>query len=164
MYIKVAKIRDDAYLPERANPSDAGMDIRTPEDIVVESLKYHPGGFNSHSAQMLSGKNNFIIPTGLKIEIPHGYMLEIKNKSSIGSKGIIIGACIIDSGYKGELKVNLINVGKFDIRFKKGDKIAQAVLTPIISCGIIEADEEELYKEINVNSDRGDGGFGSTGR
>lgn len=158
MYIKFAKIREDAFMPERANPSDAGMDIRTPEEFYLSALHAKPdlGG--------LFGDNNKVISTGLKVEVPHGYMLEIKNKSSIATRGAIVGACVIDSGYKGELKINLINTTKVGLNFEEGDKIAQAVLTPIVSCGIMEADEEDLYKEIMVNSNRGEGGFGSTGK
>lgn len=166
MYIKFAKTRDNAFIPERANPSDAGVDIRTPEKVVLEALEgeYREPYYQGYDDIPLTGENSQIISTGLKVEIPHGYMLEIKNKSSIGSLGIIVGACIIDSGYEGELKVNLINVSAHEHIFSVGDKIAQAVLTPIMKPAIIEVDEDNLYRDISTMTNRGEGGFGSTGK
>jgi len=72
-----------------------------------------------------------IIPTGLKIEVPKGYMLEIKNKSGIASKrGLIVGACVVDRGYTGEIFVNLHNITHRNQTLHEGDKMAQAVLSP----------------------------------
>jgi len=101
-----------------------------------------------------------LIPTGIKVEVPHGHMFEIKNKSGIAHKRkLIIGACVVDPGYDGEIYVNLYNVGINTQYIKSGDKIAQAVLIPIIHCGI----EEVMLDALNEGSTRGLGGFGSTG-
>ena len=101
------------------------------------------------------------MPTGIKVEVPHGYMLEIKNKSGIASKRqLVTGACVVDPGYDGEIFVNLHNLGTGTQTISPGDKIAQAVLIPIIHC-----DVEEVYDGgiLNADSTRGIGGFGSTG-
>ena len=96
----------------------------------------------------------------LKTHIPEGYMLEIKNKSGIASKRqLVVGACVVDPGYDGEIYVNLHNIGCETQVIKPGDKIAQAVLVPVVHCGIEEATEDNL----NNGSTRGEGGFGSTG-
>tara|TARA_R110000824_G_scaffold75239_5_gene190979 strand:+ start:2041 stop:2313 length:273 start_codon:yes stop_codon:yes gene_type:complete len=89
-------------------------------------------------------------------------MLEVKNKSGIAFKRqLIVGACVVDPGYTGELYVNLHNLGFCPQYLQGGDKIAQAVLIPISHCNIEEVAEEEF---LNSESDRGHGGFGSTGQ
>ena len=88
-------------------------------------------------------------------------MLEVKNKSGIASKKkLITGACVVDPGYNGELYVNLHNIGLQTQYIHPGDKIAQAVLIPIVHCGIEEVFDPEI---LNIDSTRGMGGFGSTG-
>jgi dUTP pyrophosphatase len=103
-----------------------------------------------------------VLPTGLKVEIPKGFMLEIKNKSGIASKRqLLVGACVIDPGYDGEVLINLHNLGTGSQVIKPGEKIAQAILIPIVHCGV-----EERYGDadcLNLGSKRGSGGFGSTG-
>ena len=87
-------------------------------------------------------------------------MLEIKNKSGIASKRqLLVGACVVDCGYDGEVFVNLHNIGHETQVIRPGDKIAQAVLMPISYCEV----EEVLQDSLNYSSTRGDGGFGSTG-
>ena len=101
-----------------------------------------------------------IVPTGLKVEVPYGHMLEIKNKSGIASKRqLLVGACVVDCGYNGEVFVNLHNIGHVTQVIKPGDKIAQAVLIPISHCKIEEVSQDIL----NYSSTRGGDGFGSTG-
>ena len=108
----------------------------------------------------LSARSSNLISTGLKTEIPEGYMLEIKNKSGIATnRQLVVGACVVDPGYDGEIYVNLHNLGVSTQRIKPGDKIAQAVLVPVVHCGIEEVTEDNL----NNGSTRGEGGFGSTG-
>jgi dUTP pyrophosphatase len=93
----------------------------------------------------IPARGSSLVSTGLKTEIPEGYMLEIKNKSGIASKRqLVVGACVVDPGYE---------------KIKPGDKIAQAVLVPVVHCGIEEVTEDTL----NNGSTRGEGGFGSTG-
>jgi len=101
-----------------------------------------------------------IVPTGIKVEVPYGFMLEIKNKSSVAAKKqLLVGACVVDSGYDGEVFVNLHNVGSVSRLIEPGQKIAQAVLVPIEPCVVTECKTDSL----NDNSTRGDGALGSTG-
>ena len=94
MKVRAYKVREWAKLPVRAYETDAGMDLFfCPEDNALKSIK--PRG-------------SVLLSTGLKIEVPEGYMLEIKNKSGIASsRSLVVGACVVDSGYNGEIFVNL---------------------------------------------------------
>ena len=86
-------------------------------------------------------------------------MLEVKNKSGIASKrSLIVGACVIDSGYDGQVFVNLHNIGLSEQMIKPGDKLAQLVLIPIETCDFVVTDAK-----LNDDSSRCEGGFGSTG-
>jgi len=153
MKLKIYKIRPEAKLPIRAYKMDAGMDLfycPNDEKKLYETKDFH-----------LPPKTSRLIPTGIKVEIPYGHMLEIKNKSGIAyKKQLLVGACIIDPGYDGEVYINLHNIGTKTQVIKTGDKIAQAVMIPIIHCGI---EEVETDKFLNFHSQRKDGGFGSTG-
>jgi dUTP pyrophosphatase len=154
MKIKVYKIRPDAILPNRAHGSDAGMD-----------LYYCPNGERARVIQdeglAVEPRQTVLIPTGLKAEVPHGHMLEIKNKSGIAFKRqLIVGACVVDPGYSGEIYINLHNVGLVTQYLQPGDKVAQAVLIPVVHCGVEEVENEET---LHYDSLRGTGGFGSTG-
>lgn len=148
MEIKVFKLRADAKLPLRAHESDAGMDLfYCPEDVNKE-IEFFPG-------------DSFLLETGLKIQVPKGHMLQIMNKSGIASKKqLVTGACVIDSGYDGEIFVNLQNAGMSIEHIQPGQKIAQAVLIPIEIPHLIEIGEDKVYEE---PTSRSDGGFGSTG-
>jgi dUTP pyrophosphatase len=154
MILKCFKIRPDAKLPARVYMSDAGMD-----------LFYCPNGERARIVKdeglAIGARESVLIPTGLKIEVPYGHMLEIKNKSGIAFKRqLVIGACVIDPGYTGEVYVNLHNIGLKTQYVKPGEKIAQAVLIPVLHCGIEEVKSDEY---MNRNSQRMAGGFGSTG-
>ena len=151
MKIRVQKLHDSAKLPVRAHPTDAGMDLffcPAPRDDIpkqIESVLPH---------------GSSLFPTGLKIEVPEGYMLEIKNKSGIASKrGLIVGACVVDRGYTGEIFVNLHNPSDRTQTIHAGQKIAQAVFVKIREdIQIIES--ENIYDK---ETSRGDGALGSTG-
>ncbi len=154
MKLKVFKTRPAAKLPVRAYPSDAGMDLfycpkEDYKDIVGrQEIRIGVGA-------------GVLIPTGLKIGVPPGHMLEVKNKSGIAfKKRLIVGACVIDSGYDGEVFVNLNNIGTKVAVIEPGQKIAQAVLVPVKTCGVEEIEYDNVYEE---TTDRGEGGFGSTG-
>ena len=154
MNIKVYKIRENARLPVRAHQADAGMD-----------LYYCPNGdkklYDDEEGYHIPPRESRLLTTGIKVEVPYGHMLEIKNKSGIAFKRqLLVGACVVDPGYDGELYVNLHNVGHRTQVITPGDKIAQAVLIPIVHCGI---EEVKTDKFINYHSTRGAGGFGSTG-
>jgi deoxyuridine 5'-triphosphate nucleotidohydrolase len=128
----------------------------------------------------LFSQHTKLFQTGLKFEVPEGYMLEIKNKSSVASKRqLVVGACVVDSGYDGEVFVNLHNIGFASQYIDPGQKIAQAVLIPVSCCEIDEvvADDlntvlipvscceidEVVADDLNKGSTRGDGALGSTG-
>lgn len=151
MYIKIAKTRN-VKLPLRANPSDAGLDFYIPED------------FNDKKPYELMSGKSILIPAGIKVEVPFGYALIFMNKSGIAAKKeLLIGAQVIDCGYSGEVHIDIHNVGIESKWLNPGDKITQAILFPIIKPQTLEVSEEELYRDIAIASNRGNGGFGSTG-
>ena len=141
MEIKFQKIKQDAIIPTRANKGDAGFDLYCLENKILQ-----PGQ-----------QYNFAI--GLKSEIPKGYFVQINPKSGLAVKsGIDTLAGVIDSGFRGEWVVAVINFGQQDYEFKKWDKIAQGVLLPVPAVEIVEVDE------VDSATQRGEGGFGSSGR
>ena len=107
-----------------------------------------------------------ILPTGLKFGVPHGYMLEVKNRSGVAAKqSLLVGACVIDSGYDGEVFINLHNVGKTPQIIEPGEKIAQVVMVPVVHFRALETDRDNLYEWYPITiSDRKDGSLGSTGK
>jgi dUTP pyrophosphatase len=147
--IQYYKTRDDVITPDRANPSDAGLDLFfCPSD--GEGIYLQPG-------------ETALFQTGLKFGVPHGYMLEVKNRSGNASKrSLLVGACVVDSGYDGEVFVNLHNVGKKVQLVDPGTKIAQVVLIPVVHFRPIEIDTDNLYDFPMTISNRGDGALGST--
>ena len=152
MILEYSKVRQNARTPDRANPSDAGMD-----------LFYSPETDNAAGKWLKAGESA-IFPTGLKFGVPHGYMLEVKNRSgNAAKKHLLVGACVIDSGYDGEVFVNLHNVGREPQFIPAGMKIAQVVLIPVVHFRAIERTEGGLYDYPMTISDRGDGALGSTG-
>ncbi len=152
MNLRVFRIREEAKLPVRAHLSDAGMDLfYCPQK--KDHVMYGPD-FCVHPNE------SKIVPTGIKVEVPYGYMLEVKNKSSVAAKRqLLVGACVVDSGYNGEVFVNLHNVGTQSQIIQPGQKIAQAVLIPVKCCRIVEHPTDTL----NQDSTRGEGALGSTG-
>ncbi len=152
MIIRYSKVREGVATPTRANPSDAGLDVYFCPDMDTANWRMQPG-------------DSKIFPTGLKFEVPHGYMLEVKNRSGMATKrSLVVGACVIDSGYEGEVFINLHNIGSTSQFIVKGTKIAQLVLTPVVHFRPQETDTEALYNEYPMTiSDRGDGALGSTG-
>ncbi len=151
MIIEYSKVHDTVYDPERANPSDAGLDVfYSPED-EDDFVELHPG-------------DNSLLPTGLKFGIPHGYMLQVMNRSSMAAKrNLIVGAHCVDSGYAGEVFIDLHNIGNEVQTIESGDKIAQVVMVPVVHFRAFEADEDELYEDSICISEREDGALGSTG-
>jgi len=150
MILEYAKVRQNAVSPERANPSDAGLDVFfSPEEPI--SVVLNPG-------------DSKVLSTGLKFGVPHGYMLEVKNRSSVAAKrSLIVGACVVDSGYDGEVFINLHNVGNTLQVLSAGDKIAQLVMTPVVHFRPLETAEDTLYSYPMTISNRGTGALGSTG-
>ncbi len=138
--IKVKKINPDATLPKYAKDGDAGLDLCSVEDYTLRR-----------------GEKK-VFGTGLQFEIPQGYFGSMRDRSGLAAKhGIHTLAGVIDSGYRGEVGIILVNLGEQDFMIRKGDRIAQLIIQPYENCKITEVNE------VNETS-RGDGGFGSTGR
>ena len=151
MKLRVYKIREAAKLPIRAHAADAGIDL-----FYCPDKKHALYGTN----YCVHPSESKIVPTGIKVEVPYGFMLEIKNKSSVAAKKqLLVGACVVDSGYDGEVFVNLHNVGSESRTIQPGQKIAQGVLIPVEPCVVVECGTDTL----NENSTRGAGALGSTG-
>ena len=151
MKLRVYKIREAARLPVRAHAADAGIDL-----FYCPDKKHALYGTN----YCVHPSESKIVPTGIKVEVPYGFMLEIKNKSSVAAKKqLLVGACVVDSGYNGEVFVNLHNVGAESRVIQPGQKIAQGVLIPVEPCVVVECGTDTL----NENSTRGAGALGSTG-
>ena len=151
MIIEYYRTHQHVVPPMRANPSDAGLDVfYCPDSPEVVEVK--PGG-------------NVKLPTGLKFGIPHGYMLQVMNRSSMASKkNLVVGAHCIDSGYDGEVFIDIHNIGTEPQLIEPIAKIAQVVLVPVVSFRALETSNSDLYGWAPITiSDRGDGGFGSTG-
>jgi dUTP pyrophosphatase len=142
MQLPVAKLKDESILPTRAHPGDAGLDL-----YACEAAHIGPG-------------ERWSVGTGLGVEIPEGHAGLVLPRSGIArDHGITLvnSPGLIDSGYRGELRVLLLNTDPAEtFRVSAGDRIAQLVLTPIL---IAEPVESAL-----ADSSRGDGGFGSSGR
>ncbi len=148
MIIEYIKLHNGVMAPSRANPSDAGLDIHA--HIPKTKITIEPG-------------ENAIIPTGLKFGVPHGYMLQVCNRSSMGAKrSLIVGAHIIDSGYDGEIFIDLHNIGSETQFIEKGAKIAQLVLVPVVHFRAREDESGLLYHENITISNRGSDALGST--
>jgi dUTP pyrophosphatase len=149
MYVKMSKTRS-VKVPQRANSgADAGIDFFVPDDFVAQTLQ--PG-------------QSVKIPAGIKVEVPAGYALVFFNKSGVAAKrSLIVGACVIDHGYSGEVHINMINAGEVEQTIVPGEKIVQGILIPVVTFETIEVPEDELYASIHVAGSRGAGGFGSTG-
>ena len=150
MIIEYTKTRDSAHNPQRANPSDAGLDVfystKEPDEIIA----VHPNA-------------SALVPTGLRFGVPHGYMLEVKNRSSVAAKlNLVVGACVIDSGYDGEVFINVHNIGRDTRVIQDGDKIAQLVMMPVVHFQPQENKEGNLYDYPKTISNRGTGALGST--
>ena len=131
---------EGAYMPEYAHfGADAGADIRTPIPVTVMP----------HSA--------VIIDTGIHVEIPEGCVGMIKSKSGLNVNKSILSEGVIDSGYTGTIRVKLYNHGDQTVTFERGDKVTQLVIMPYL------AGQFEQVDTLN-DTERGAGGFGSTGR
>ena len=153
MMIEYVRVRDNARPPSRSNPSDAGLDIfYCPDDGAISDTAIKAG-------------ESALLPTGLRFGIPHGYMLQVMNRSGVASKrSLVVGAHVVDSGYDGEVFVNLHNVGRESQLVEPFTKIAQLVMIPVVPFRALESQSGDLYDWCPITmSDRGDGALGSTG-
>jgi len=137
--LKVKKVQKDAKLPRYGHSGDAGLDLFASAEVVLEK------------GQLLA------IPTGIKVAIPDGYVGLIWDKSGMSLKGIHRLAGVIDSGYRGEVKVVMINLSDKTLIIDKGMKIAQMLVQPVTQIQVVETEDLD-------ETTRGEGGFGSTGR
>lgn len=145
--IKVKRLSDDfsdVPLPFYATSGSAGMDIRAAlkEDIILEPGKVE------------------LIPTDISVEIPLGYEIQVRPRSGLAANhtiGILNSPGTIDSDYRGEVKIILMNFGKENFKISRGDRIAQLIVSKVYIAKMVEV------KELNSSS-RGKGGFGHTGR
>jgi|TARA_R110000824_G_scaffold70719_10_gene181309 dUTP pyrophosphatase len=149
MILEFTKVEESAITPTRGNPSDAGLDLYAHLEASPIAIR--------------SGENK-MIPTGLRFGIPHGYMLQVCNRGSMGAKrSLVVGAHIVDSGYDGEVFIDLHNIGMGTQTIHNGEKIAQVVLVPVVHFRPRENKEGNLYEKQGLTiSDRGDGALGST--
>ena len=139
-YFNVELCNINAKMPSRSFLTDAGLDLYTPDDIIIEP-----------------GKDK-LIPLGIKVEFPAGYAMIVKEKSGLATKKKLdVGACVIDAGYRGICHVHLFNNGDELVCFKAGEKVAQAIIVPVWD------GQPELVEKVNENTERGAGGFGHTG-
>ena len=148
MIIEYATTEFGVKQPTRSNPSDAGLDIYA---NLNKEVTLEPG-------------QNKMIPTGLKFGIPHGYMLQVCNRSSMGAKrSLVVGAHVIDSGYEGEVFIDLHNIGSSPQTINNGEKIAQLVLMPVVHFRPRKTNPLNLYSGQGLTiSERGEGALGST--
>lgn len=133
------KCAPEAVIPTRAHADDAGLDL-----YGLEKVEILPG-----QGRMLR--------TGIAMEIPTGSVGIIKDRSSLGKKGIKVAGGVVDAGYRGEVQVILWNWSQEIAVFSPGERIAQMVILPIITPAPVEVQELS-------NTQRGEGGFGSTGK
>ena len=133
------KLDELAYMPERAHDTDAGYDLRAP------------------SYNMIPGNGSTVIDTGVHIAIPKGYAGILVSKSGLNINKGILSEGLIDSGYTGSIRVKLYNTTGTSYWIRPGDKVSQIVFLPI-------AEPELLQIDALPETERGNGGFGSTGR
>ena len=141
MEVRVVRIHDDALLPHYAHPGDAGMDLYSIEDVSIA-----PG-------------ETRLVRTGLKIAVPEQYEAQVRPKSGLALQHAVTVANTpgtVDSGYRGEICVILMNHGRETYHVHKHAKIAQLVICPVVRAKIIEVEQLD-------ETSRGEGGFGSTG-
>lgn len=179
MLLKYAIVRD-VRDPERGHPTDAGIDFFVPffDKYFREyflSLEAN-AGYNEKGEQVqfvrvggeegiqIPPQTNALIPSGVKIEVPYGYMGLFLNKSGIASKkDLLIGGQVIDTFYNGEVHIDLHNVGLSTMILIPGQKVAQMVLVPVLACDLTNVGEEQLYDWMKQDEYRDEGGHGSTG-
>ena len=132
-------IDKDAFPPERAHEDDAGLDLRSPVVIKVPSRGYA------------------VINTGVHAEIPRGYAGFLKSKSGLNVNHDITSEGVIDAGYTGAIVCKLYNHGDVPYTIHRGDKITQLIILPVVLGGYTIVDKID-------GSERGDNGFGSSGK
>ncbi len=132
----------EIYAPERAHFDDAGIDLRTQERVVLRRGEQE------------------VIDLGVSVQIPVGYFGKMESKSGLMiNHGIICMGGVIDSGYRGTIKIRMWNTGTKDYVLEKGEKVVQLVLIPTLLADLVRVDALD-----GAVSGRNEGGFGSTGK
>ena len=153
MSVKVLfKLEEGAKAPSYESPGAAGMDIRAFYSFTCE------GAIGPAYCMLRAGKT-LIIPTGIYVQIPQGYEIQVRSRSGLAAKnGIFVlnSPGTIDSDYRGEIKVILKNTSSEDFKISSGDRIAQLVVAPVVQAELVNVDTLD-------ETERGVGGFGSTG-
>lgn len=135
-------IESNAIRPTRAHEEDAGLDLYSREE------------------KMILARSHAVFDTGIHVAVPRGYAGFLKSKSGLNVKHGLTGEGVIDSGYTGSIKVKLYNNSPCDYLVRRGDKISQLVILPILLPELCEVDDISELGE----TERGENGFGSTGR
>lgn len=130
---------EGAYMPVRAHEPDAGADLFSPVEVTV-----YPG-------------ESVVIDTGVHMAIPYGYAGLLVSKSGLNVKHGILSTGLVDAGYTGSIRVKLYNHGHEAYTVSEGDKISQIVILPVMLCGFRQVESLD-------ETERADGGFGSTGK
>ncbi|MBI1931133.1 MAG: dUTP diphosphatase [Ignavibacteriales bacterium] len=141
---RISKTFEDISLPAYSTEGSSGMDIRAAVESEI----------------ILKAGKIVLVPTNLSVEIPIGYEIQVRPRSGLAAKngiGVLNSPGTIDSDYRGELKIILFNFGEEDFIIKRGDRIAQLVLAQVILANINQVED------LN-SSQRGEGGFGHTGK
>ena len=142
--MKISKVRE-VKTPTRGTKESAGLDLYVPDDFESVGLGW---------------REDIVIPSGIKANIPEGYALIAFNKSGIAvNRGLQVGACVVDEDYQGEIHIHLTNISNKICAINPGDKIIQFLLIPIIRREVKLVDERVLYKS---KTKRGKGWKGST--
>lgn len=138
--LKVKLLSENAKMPTRGTPGSSGLDVYTPIDVIIQP------------------RQDVLIPLDLAFEIPFGWDLSVYNKSGIATKKKLDkGAELIDSDYRGNCHIHFFNNSDEIVKFNKGDKISQLVMREVWMGELQQVDE------LDDNTERGTGGFGSTG-
>jgi dUTP pyrophosphatase len=145
MQIRFSKVRN-VKSPNRGTPLSAGIDFYVPDDFAQ---------------RYVMPNESILVPSGIKVDVPQGHALIAFNKSGVAVKKVMVmGACVVDEDYQGEVHLHLINVGHDKVTVTPGDKLVQFLLLPVNYAEPCEVPIDALYDEA---SERGEGAFGSTG-
>jgi len=167
--MKFCKVRD-VKSPARANMTDAGVDFFVPMNLEWDDLKGKPA--EGHEYFFMNGGLDHIrldpggrclIPSGIHVRLEPGTALVLMNKGGVASKtGLVVGACVVDEDYMGEIHISMINTTNHSVKIEPGQKIVQGVIWDVNQSEPDDCNNlEDLYKDFE--STRGEGRLGSSG-
>lgn len=160
--MNIFKIRD-VKTPTRGTNGSAGIDFYIPNEFYIkrgDNLWRVQGGEHA-----IPPGGSILVPSGIRANVPEGHALIAMNKSGVAvRKNLMVGACVIDEDYTGEIHIDIKNVGRNRSYVKAGEKIIQLLCMPVEYTSVIECDSlEDCFGDKLDESERGEGGFGSTG-